>query len=124
MQVHYNLLYRLPETNGVKRACEDLGVSLIAYSPLAQGVLTGKYTSENPPPGRRAITHPKLLVTKIGPLLNRLRELGQKYGKTPVQVSLNWLVQQGNTIPIPGAKTRSQVRPPSLVVPAVTSVMI
>lgn len=40
-QVQYSLLYRTPEQNGVKRACEEGGTSLIAYSPLAQGLLTG-----------------------------------------------------------------------------------
>ena len=41
-QVHYNLLYRKPEENGVKAACDDLGVTLIAYSPLSQGGLMGR----------------------------------------------------------------------------------
>lgn len=41
-QVQYSLLYRAPETNGVKQACEEGGTSLIAYSPLAQGLLTGQ----------------------------------------------------------------------------------
>ena len=40
-QVQYSLLYRAPEKNGVKQACEEGGTSLIAYSPLAQGLLTG-----------------------------------------------------------------------------------
>ena len=37
-QVNYSLIYRVPETNGVKKACEELGVTLIAYSPIAQGM--------------------------------------------------------------------------------------
>lgn len=41
-QVQYSLLYRAPETNGVKQACEEGGTTLIAYSPLAQGLLTGQ----------------------------------------------------------------------------------
>ena len=44
-QVQYSLLYRAPETNGVKQACEEGGTSLIAYSPLAQGLLTGRISS-------------------------------------------------------------------------------
>lgn len=36
-QVNYSLIYRFPEENGVKSACDELGVTLIAYSPLAQG---------------------------------------------------------------------------------------
>ena len=41
-QVQYSLLYRAPESNGVKQACEEGGTSLVAYSPLAQGLLTGQ----------------------------------------------------------------------------------
>lgn len=40
-QVQYSLLYRAPEQNGVLKACQELGVTLIAYSPLCQGLLTG-----------------------------------------------------------------------------------
>lgn len=36
-QVNYSLIYRLPEENGVKTACEELGITIIAYSPIAQG---------------------------------------------------------------------------------------
>ena len=43
-QVQYSLLYRAPETNGVLQACKENGVTLVAYSPLCQGLLTGKYT--------------------------------------------------------------------------------
>ena len=43
-QVQYSLLYRAPEQNGVLKACQELGVTLIAYSPLCQGLLTGDTT--------------------------------------------------------------------------------
>ncbi len=52
-QVDYSLLQRKPETNGLLALCKQLNVTLIAYSPLAQGLLTGKYTPQNPPPGLR-----------------------------------------------------------------------
>ena len=42
-QVEYSLLHRQPEANGVLDACRELGITLIAYSPLAGGALTGKY---------------------------------------------------------------------------------
>jgi hypothetical protein len=45
LQVHYSLLYRHPEENGVKRTCEELGITLIAYSPLSQGFSPHTYTS-------------------------------------------------------------------------------
>lgn len=110
-QVHYNILYRVPEENGVKAACEELGVTLIAYSPLAQGMLSGKYSVENPPTGPRGVSYSAEYLAKMQPLLKRMRELGEKYGgKSPVQVALNWLVAQGNIVPIPGGKSQKQVQ--------------
>ncbi|VFQ92693.1 unnamed protein product [Cuscuta campestris] len=109
-QVNYSLIYRLPEENGVKAACDELGVTLIAYSPIAQGVLTGKYSPENPPTGpRRQIYTPKFL-TQLQPLINRIKEIGEHYNRTPTQVVLNWLISQGNVVPIPGAKNAEQAR--------------
>ena len=43
-QVEYSLLHRRPETNGVLDTCRELGITLIAYQPLAGGALTGKYS--------------------------------------------------------------------------------
>jgi aryl-alcohol dehydrogenase-like predicted oxidoreductase len=91
------------ERNGVLARCRELGVTLIAYSPLAKGLLTGKYTPENPPPGlRRRLFHPTSLAA-MQPLIRLMRETG----RPPSQVSLNWLVSKG-VIPIPGAKNARQ----------------
>ncbi|KAJ3707156.1 hypothetical protein LUZ61_010861 [Rhynchospora tenuis] len=107
-QVNYSLVYRNPEENGVKAACDELGITLIAYSPISQGVLTGKYTPENPPTGPRGRIYTPALLTKMQPLLNRIKEIGENYNKTNTQVVLNWLICQGNVIPIPGAKNAEQ----------------
>ncbi|XP_020092341.1 uncharacterized oxidoreductase At1g06690, chloroplastic [Ananas comosus] len=107
-QVNYSLIYRLPEENGVKAACDELGITLIAYSPIAQGALTGKYTPENPPTGPRGRIYTPEFLAKLQPLLNRIKEIGQNYGKTQTQVVLNWLICQGNVVPIPGAKNAEQ----------------
>lgn len=107
-QVHYSLIYRAPESNGVMKACTELGVTIIAYSPIGQGVLSGKYTPENPPSGPRGQIYNKEFLRKAAPLLQRLQEVGRSYGKTPTQVSLNWLLAQGGVVPIPGAKTAAQ----------------
>ncbi|XVF14450.1 hypothetical protein REPUB_Repub09cG0061200 [Reevesia pubescens] len=85
-QVNYSLIYRAPEENGVKAACDELGITLIAYSPIAQGALTGKYTPENPPTGPRARIYTPEFLTKLQPLLNRIKEIGENSGKTPTQV--------------------------------------
>ncbi|XBJ01317.1 hypothetical protein VPH35_020986 [Triticum aestivum] len=71
-QVNYSLIYRTPEENGVKAACDELGVTLIAYSPIAQGVLSGKYTPENPPTGPRGNTYTPEFLTKVIPFLKPL----------------------------------------------------
>ncbi|PIN17461.1 Voltage-gated shaker-like K+ channel, subunit beta/KCNAB [Handroanthus impetiginosus] len=103
-QVNYSLIYRLPEENGVKAACDELGITLIAYSPLAQGALTGKYTPNNTPSGPRGRIYTPEFMTRLQPLINRIKEIGEGYGKTPTQVVLNWLVAQENVVPIPGAR--------------------
>lgn len=107
-QVNYSLIYRIPEENGVKNVCDDLGITLIAYSPIAQGILTGKYTPENPPTGPRGRIYTPEFLTKMQPLLNRIKEMGHNYGKTSTQLVLNWLICQENVVPIPGAKNAEQ----------------
>ncbi|XP_077244604.1 NAD(P)-linked oxidoreductase superfamily protein [Tasmannia lanceolata] len=109
-QVNYSLIYRIPEENGVKAACDELGVTMIAYSPIAQGVLTGKYTPENPPSGPRGRIYTPEFLTKLQPLLSRIKEIGQNYNKTNTQVVLNWLIAQENIVPIPGAKNAEQAK--------------
>ncbi|KAF6147320.1 hypothetical protein GIB67_009803 [Kingdonia uniflora] len=109
-QVNYSLIYRVPEENGVKATCDELGITLIAYSPIAQGALTGKYTPENPPTGPRGRIYTPEFFTQLQPLLNRIKDIGQNYNKTPTQVALNWLVAQDNVVPIPGAKNAEQAK--------------
>ena len=112
-QVEYSLLNRAPETNGVFEACRDLGVTLIAYSPIAQGLLTGKYGSGGRPSGimrRSGRAFGEKNLKKVEPILNILREIGEAHEKQPAQVALNWLITQRNTLPIPGAKNERQAR--------------
>lgn len=111
-QVQYSLLHRKIESNGVLSTAKDLGVTILAYSPLAQGLVTGKYTvaTYQPPTGARRLDprFSKDGLRKIEPLINVLREIGQHYDKTPAQVALNWLIGQGSVVPIPGAKNAQQ----------------
>jgi aryl-alcohol dehydrogenase-like predicted oxidoreductase len=107
-QVEYHLLNRSVEKDGLLSLCLKEKIRLIAYSPLAQGLLTGKYSPENPPDGiRRSRLHSQLYT--IGPLIALLRKIGDQYGgKTPAAVALNWTIRKG-TLPIPGAKTLLQI---------------
>lgn len=109
-QVEYSLLTRDPERSGLLKLCHELNVTLIAYSPLAMGLLTGKYTPDNPPRGVRGRWYKPPYLAQIQPLIALLREIGQAQGgKTPSQVALNWLICKG-TLPIPGAKNVRQVQ--------------
>ena len=106
-QVEYHLLNRSAEKSGLLARCQELGVRLIAYSPLAMGLLTGKYSSENPPPGMRAGKYGSILKD-LQPLTRLMTDIGQDNGgKTTSQVALNWCICKG-TLPIPGAKNVRQ----------------
>ena len=104
-QIEFSLLRRVPETGGLLAACDQLGVLPLAYSPIGQGRLTGKYSAANPPPGRRGFSaHP---MEKVDVVVAELRRIGDDHDRTPSQVALNWLIAKG-AVPIPGAKNRAQ----------------
>lgn len=97
-QVPYSLLNRKIERNGVLQTARDLEITILAYSPLAQGLLTGKYTPESglKPAGARRLD-PRFNsqgLARLHPLLQALQRIGANHGRTPAQVALNWLVAQ------------------------------
>jgi aryl-alcohol dehydrogenase-like predicted oxidoreductase len=105
-QIEFSLLRRHPETTGLLATCAELGVVPMAYSPLGQGRLTGKYSASNPPPGKRTFSnHPMAVVEEV---VAELRRIGERHdGKSPSQVALRWVMAKG-VVPIPGAKNRHQ----------------
>jgi len=112
-QVHYSLLHRKPEDNGVLDACRELDVALIAYSPLQQGLLTGKYRAGQifsvSSARRFSRAYGTAALNKIEPLLSTMETIGKARGKTTAQVALNWLLAKDeHIIPIPGAKNLRQ----------------
>jgi aryl-alcohol dehydrogenase-like predicted oxidoreductase len=109
-QVQYSLLYRKPEVDGVLDACRELGITLIAYSPLAQGALTGKYSPETKASGLRRFlpSFNRKAMEAVQPVLDLVRQIGDRYGKSPSQVALRWLIENENVLPIPGAKNSRQ----------------
>ncbi len=110
IQLEYNLLQRFPERNGILKACRRLGITFLAYSPLGRGVLTGKYSVQNPLPGTRGRLYPGSLLEKISSLISLLKRIGEvNFGKTPAQVALNWLMCKG-AIPLAGAKSGEQAQ--------------
>ena len=109
-QVEYSLLHRRPETDGVLDACRELGITLIAYSPLAGGALTGKYSAKQRAGGLRRFlpNFNKKAMDAVQPVIKLLREIGERYSKTPSQVALRWLIENPIVLPIPGAKNSKQ----------------
>jgi pyridoxine 4-dehydrogenase len=110
-QIQMSLLYRYPLENGLSRACEDLGVKVLSYSPLALGMLTGKYTLDAPPQGPRQALFKALKTTPdYDNLLATMKDVAAGHGDATLsQVALNW-GRAKNSIPIPGARTLSQVQ--------------
>ena len=114
-QVRYNLLNRTIENNGILEAAKELGISIIAYSPLAQGLLGGKYhknpeaVNSLPLMRRRAI---KGKIEKSRELVEALMDIAGSYSVSASQVALNWLVNyHGDTVvAIPGASKVEQAR--------------
>jgi aryl-alcohol dehydrogenase-like predicted oxidoreductase len=109
-QVLFHLLAPKPLEELVPYA-QARGRVVIAYSPLAQGLLTGKYTPQTAPRGIRT-ANPLFLpqnMERVRPLLQALQEVAQAHGATPAQIALAWLVHIPHVIAIPGAKSVEQV---------------
>ena len=114
-QVKYSLLDRTIESNGVLETAAELGISIIAYSPLAQGILTGKFHDE---PGkvhaagvRRYLSgFSRSGLDRTRPLVAVLKEVAAGHGATPSQVALQWIVgtHAETVVAIPGATSTLQ----------------
>ena len=109
-QVEYSFLHRQPEVNGVLDACRELAITLIAYSPLAGGALTGKYSATQRASGLRRFqpNFSKKGMDAVQPVIALLRQIGERYAITPSQVALRWLIENLLVLPIPGAKNGKQ----------------
>jgi len=116
IQVRYSLLYRFVETNGVLDAAKELGLAVIAWSPLEQGLLTGRFhddpaSMDGLKEGRRKMFGIEpARVEATAPLIASLRRIGERHEATPAQVALAWLVQfHGDLVfAIPGASNPKQ----------------
>ena len=109
-QVQYSLLHREPETNGVLDTCRELGVTLIAYQPLASGALTGKYLHGPRPRGLRRFMpiFRRKRRESLATVVALLQEVGERHSTGPAQVALRWLMENDDVLPIPGAKNGMQ----------------
>ena len=109
-QVRYSLLDRKIESNGILDTAKELGITIIAYSPLAQGLVTGKFHDN--PELLKNIGYRKYMpafkpsgLAKSKPVVDLVKKLSASYSVTPSQIALNWLIYyHGETVvAIPGA---------------------
>ena len=109
-QVAYSLLHRSPERDLLPFA-EATGHTVIAFSPLAQGLLSGRYTSDNLPSNFRSSdpTFDSGRLEDIGNLLTTLQEVGDAHAATPAQIALAWVIHQPAVAAIPGASSVAQL---------------
>ena len=116
-QVRFNLLNRKIESNGILKTAKELGISIIAYSPLSQGLVTGKF-HENPEllknigMRKHSSQFKRRGLERSSPLIKTIRELAIKYDVSTSQIALNWLIYfHGDTVvAIPGATKESHAR--------------
>jgi aryl-alcohol dehydrogenase-like predicted oxidoreductase len=109
-QVQYSLVHRGPEADLVPWAASNDRL-VMAYSPLAQGFLSGRYDASNAPRGVRlnnAMFLPDNLQAAT-PLLDALRGIAAAHGATPAQVALAWVIRRPNVVAIPGASSVAQL---------------
>ncbi|MBZ5563025.1 MAG: aldo/keto reductase [Acidobacteriia bacterium] len=117
-QVRYSLLNRGIERNGILKSAQELGVTIVAYSPLAQGVLTGKYHRDpalirsRPGPRKWLMSFRRRGLERSRALVAALEVIAREHSATPSQVALNWLMNvYGDTmVVIPGATSVEQAK--------------
>jgi aryl-alcohol dehydrogenase-like predicted oxidoreductase len=107
LQTEYSLWTREPETD-VLPVCRELGISLVAYSPLGRGFLTGAFKNPNDIPGDFRRHLPRFQgenFDKNKKLVDKISEIAKEKNATPSQIAIAWLLAQGeDIIPIPGTK--------------------
>ncbi len=110
-QVRYNLVDRGPERELLPHA-ESAGRLVIAYSPLAQGLLSGRYQADSPPANRVRAANPLFLpenLRRAGDLIAVLREVADAHSATPAQIALAWVIRHPAVVAIPGASSVQQM---------------
>jgi aryl-alcohol dehydrogenase-like predicted oxidoreductase len=110
-QVRYNLVDRAPERDLLPFA-ESTGHLVIAYSPLAQGLLSGRYHRGSRPVNRVRTGSPLFLpenLDRAGDLIATLREVAGAHAATPAQIALAWVIRHPAVVAIPGASSLEQL---------------
>ena len=108
----FSLAARKPDGDSVPYAQEHDRL-VIAYSPLAQGLLGGRYDVDNRPKSPARLNNPLFLPDNLRaatPLIETLREIAAAHDATPAQVALAWLIRKPNVVAIPGASSIEQLQ--------------
>jgi aryl-alcohol dehydrogenase-like predicted oxidoreductase len=110
-QVRYNLVDRAAERELLPYA-ESSGRLVIAYSPLAQGMLSGRYQADSRPANPVRAANPLFLpenLRRAGELIAVLREVANAHSVTPAQIALAWVIRHPAVVAIPGASSVRQM---------------
>jgi aryl-alcohol dehydrogenase-like predicted oxidoreductase len=110
-QVKYNLIDRKIETDLLPSA-QRSNVTVIAHTPLARSLLTGKYTGQRRPATLVQAASPRFSahnLTQMSDLQQTLSTIATAHERTPAQIALNWLISKPNVVAIPGTKTAEHV---------------
>ena len=117
-QVVYSILNRKIESNGTMETARELGITIIAYSPLAQGLVSGKFHEDRELIKKRVGSRKHMNKFKLDgliksqPVIDKLNTVAVEYNATPSQVALNWIINfHGDTVvAIPGATKIRQAK--------------
>ena len=111
VQPHYSLAHRADFERELKPLCEEDGIGVIPYSPLAGGFLTGKYRRDSVPPSARADGIQQRYFNDRGfAIVEKLEEVGKERNLSVAQTALAWLLTQPIiTAPIIGANSVGQL---------------
>ncbi|KAG7562818.1 hypothetical protein FFLO_01773 [Filobasidium floriforme] len=104
-QIEFNLARTLPLKNGLLQYMKEKEITCLAYSPLAMGRLTGKYSAANPPPSGRRFSN--IPMDTLEPLLEVMRRIAKAHDVPVSAVALGWVMAKG-AIPLGGARNKSQ----------------
>jgi aryl-alcohol dehydrogenase-like predicted oxidoreductase len=110
-QVKYNLIDRKVEADLLPYV-QSSNITIIAHTPLARALLSGRYTSQHRPASLAQAASPKFSsgnLTRMNNLQQTLSSIATAHNKTPAQIALNWLIGKQNVVAIPGTKTATHV---------------
>lgn len=106
-QIEFSLARTYPLSSGLIETCHENDIVPLAYSPLAMGRLTGKYSAQNPPPSNRRFGN--LPIESLEPLLEVMRTIAENHKVSCSAVALNYVMAKG-CIPLSGAKNAKQAQ--------------